>query len=153
MSDWSGPTTRYEITVLGADDVLAELGDALRSWANPRGRRFFAWRSLPAANPPAAPERGGEALREVLARHVEQTVCDYDLVGQPCGFEERHAIHDLYPDVSKRAPLHGINEKHRHVYHPTGRGICVADEDEWPCAAARLAALPATDDQAAGPEA
>ena len=102
--------------------------------------------------PMAIPAAAGldELQRAVVKRHTEATICGapFRLPGTrerpgrmgTCGYRERHPLHDLYPDHTKRDPLRGLyREQDRHEYQPVGRGICAADEDDWPCAARQLA--------------
>ena len=82
---------------------------------------------------------------EVLTRHRERVICGSPFRGVICGSYERDALHDLYPDVSKRDPLPpNLYEDERHEFFSFGSGYCDADEDEWPCSAYRLATGSAT---------
>lgn len=56
--EWGGPTTKYEITVLGDDDVLDEVAAALRVWSVLRERRFLVWRAIPESTPTAESTTG-----------------------------------------------------------------------------------------------
>jgi len=97
-----------------------------------------------------------DAAREVeriAAKHVDTISCGLPLhedgtrdrppFDGVCGWAERDAVHDLYPDVSKRGRLPtGVPEAFRHAFVPgEPRGICAGCRDDWPCDAVALLRL------------
>jgi len=57
-----------------------------------------------------------------------------------CGYTERDAVHDLYPDVLRRDRLPILmTEANRHSFVPgEARGICEGCREDWPCDAEKM---------------